>query len=332
MPSLTTHTRQRPLRRALILAGCLAGSLPLVGLAASSAQAANNYWLTGSQNSVNANPENLILTAPAPGEESAQAVYRMSNTNYDQQLTNAGYNSTNPNTNSQNGHLGNVDALNNKTFDFSLEYKFGQGYIYTMKNNVSNNQYVTAWGTFSSPSLPTVGGSIISVNVAGTMGSPLEAPPGAGFNSISIYSSASANSGTTAQCNGSGPSVYSCVQLSNLAFTSSSLTQAGSGSWAPTTVASTGTTARGYQQLYSDVDLSTISWTLSGTVLEYKGSYGGDESVKMVINTRNVTFGTPAPSQPVPGPLPLLGATMALGWSRRLRHRMARAQSVAHQG
>jgi hypothetical protein len=257
----------------------------------------------------------------------------MSNNNYDQQLTNEGWNSAG--TNPQNGNLGIVDALNNKTFDFSLEYKFGQGYIYTMKNNANSNQYVTAWGTFSSPSLPTVGptveGSIISVNVAGTMGSPLEAPPGAGFNSISIYSSASANSGTSAQCNGSGPSVYSCVQLSNLAFTSSSLTPAGSRSWAPTTVASTGTTARGYQQLYSDVDLSTISWTLSGTVLGYKGGTGGDESVKMVINTRNVTFGTPAPSQPVPGPLPLLGATMALGWSRHLRHRMARAQSVAHQ-
>jgi len=332
MPSLATHTRQRPLRRALILAGCLVGSLPLVGLAASSAQAANNYWLTGQQNSVDANPENLILMAPAPGEESAQAVYRMSNTNYDQQLTNEGYNSLAANP--QNGNLGNVSQLNNQTFIFSLEYKFGEGYIYRMTNNANNNQYVTAWGTFSSPSLPTVGGSIISVNVAGTMGLPLAVPPGAGFNSLMITAQAATSSGTSPGpgnvCGQTG--VYSCVRVSDLNFSAATLTQAGAASWVTTTNVNTGSNpGNKFQQLYSDVDLSTISWTLSGKVLAYKASTGGDESVKLIINTRNVTFGTPAPSQPVPGPLPLLGATMALGWSRRLRHRMARAQSVAHQ-
>jgi hypothetical protein len=122
------------------------------------------------------------------------------------------------------------------------------------------------------------------------------------------------------------------VQVSDLNFSAATLTQAGAGSWVTTTNVNTGSNpGNKYQQLYSDVDLSTISWTLSGKVLAYKASTGGDENVKLIINTRNVTFGTPAPSQPVPGPLPVLGATMALGWSRRLRHRMARAQSVAHQ-
>ncbi|MEI6616337.1 MAG: hypothetical protein WCL59_07130 [Cyanobium sp. ELA507] len=91
------------------------GSLPLVGLAASSAQAANNYWLTGQQNSVNSNPENLVLTAPSTSNNSsAQAVYRLSNTNYDQQLTNEGVNSLAATP--QSANLGNVSALNKPIF------------------------------------------------------------------------------------------------------------------------------------------------------------------------------------------------------------------------
>ena len=199
-----------------------------------------------------------------------------------------------------------------------------------MTNTQTAYRAITAWGAFN-PSLTTpISGTL---GISGTMGNPIEAPPGSGFNSLMITAQAAAGGtapGPGAVCGQTG--VFSCVQVSDLNFSAATLTQAGAGSWVTTTNVNTGSNpGNKYQQLYSDVDLSTISWTLSGKVLAYKAGTGGDETVKLIINTNNVTFGAPAPSQPAPGPLPLLGATMALGWSRRLRHRIARAQSVAHQ-
>ena len=111
------------------------------------------------------------------------------------------------------------------------------------------------------------------------MGQPLVAPPVNSFNSLLLYSSASAtaNSGSS-------------VALTNIVFVSSSLTQAGSGSWVEATALSSQIPRVQYQQLYSNVDLATIDWTLSGTVSLFKDGTGGDESVKFVIYTRNVNF------------------------------------------
>ena len=111
------------------------------------------------------------------------------------------------------------------------------------------------------------------------MGQTLVAPPDKSFNSLSLYSSASNTTNTG-----------SSVALTNIAFVSSSLTQAGSGSWVAATVNSLQNPRVQFQQLYSNVDLSTIDWALSGTVSLFKDSTGGEESVKFVINTRNVNF------------------------------------------
>ncbi|WP_411875248.1 hypothetical protein [Vulcanococcus limneticus] len=56
------------------------------------------------------------------------------------------------------------------------------------------------------------------------------------------------------------------------------------------------------------------TWTLNGT----------SESIQVIL-------GAPFPSTAVPGPLPLLGAGAAFGWSRRLRKRISSPLSTQPQ-
>lgn len=66
--------------------------------------------------------------------------------------------------------------------------------------------------------------------------------------------------------------------------------------------------------------LSSLGFTISSGLLGSWTLNGTNETIYACLGPASCV---PAPAQSVPGPLPLLGATAAFGWSRRLRKRIA---------
>jgi len=311
----------------LAVSSCLAGSLTLVGLGAGSAQA-SQFWITSGPSAaqdVRPSDLNQALTAPGPlGAASASARYRLSQTNWDSSLSNRGDTSVNGNYPSAN--MSTVDQLNNKFFTFSLKNIVGQGFIWSLTDNNTMVNTVMAWGSGFSPPIVNSKPTINGPNGSGALTTPT-----APFNSISIRSAAGATGTPSNSCGLTG--VESCFSISTISFSAPGFSKAG-GSWVDSKV-STVTGSPGtaqFQQLYSDKDLSTFNWELTGTLQAYKGANGCEECVRLDIATRNVSFSTPTPiPAPAPGPLPVLGAAMAFGWSRSLRKRIATAKAASQQ-
>lgn len=212
----------------------------------------------------------------------SQVDYRLSNNNFDMRLNNGGPVATAANNITLG--LGNVAFLNNRTYDFSLEFRAGtvgvnRGFIWRLSNPGSNG--TLAWGVFD-PVVPppsTVAASINSVT------------PIASFNAITIAQRAQVTAGTG-----------SYMTLSDLNFASPLTVD---GSWINSTVTTPGGGPAApilTQVLASTVDLSTIDWTLTGKVTAFKDTTGGDESVSLTIAVRNASFTiAPEPSSIVLG-------------------------------
>jgi hypothetical protein len=66
---------------------------------------------------------------------------------------------------------------------------------------------------------------------------------------------------------------------------------------------------------FANQTLASVGFTISSGLI-------GSWILTGTTETIQVFLGPPAPSAPVPGPLPLLGAGAAFGWSRRLRRRI----------
>ena len=64
-------------------------------------------------------------------------------------------------------------------------------------------------------------------------------------------------------------------------------------------------------------------WVLQGDVFGFRQGSAGTSNGRGSTTISNFNGPKPAPPSSVPGPLPLLGAGAAWGWSRRLRQRIA---------
>ena len=68
---------------------------------------------------------------------------------------------------------------------------------------------------------------------------------------------------------------------------------------------------------------TTVSFTPSLTSQTFTQSFSATPSGALVVNSLGTIYSiTPGPASEVPGPLPILGAGAAFGFSRRLRHRI----------
>jgi len=201
------------------------------------------------------------------GGSSAQAKFRLSNTNWDQSVDHG--NGTNPGQFIQ-GALGNNAQLSARTYDFRFEHVAGEGFIFTM-TDVTNPQTpgspsILSWGSFSSP-------------VGGATASQLNGfAPGAAFNGLLIEARAGR--------------AGSAMTWSDLSFVAGGLNLA-DGAWTngsvdPSTSGPDDAPGFHRQRLVADTDLSQVNWVFSARVQGVRdSSAGGDETVRFVVSAKN---------------------------------------------
>jgi hypothetical protein len=240
-----------------------------------------------------------------------QALYRVSNANFDSRLTNG--QSASVVANIIPFSFGNFAALNGNTYDFSLEWVAGtvgvnRGFIWTLSTGTGVVSK-TAFGTFTPPL------SGLSVPAA----DPLNGiSPSGTFNALGLSQRSTNTSGG------------STTTLANLTFSTSQPGTSQSGAWINTSIVTPNggplppgiNGADGFinQTMIADFDLSAYPWTLTGQVTVNRGgSIGsGDDSATFQITGRQVEF-VPEPSELAF----VAGLATALGaWQMRKLRRM----------
>ncbi len=247
--------------------------------AASGAASAGTYWVNSP-----------LAPFDEIGGSSAQAKYRLSNTNWDHSVDYG--NGTNPGQFIQSG-LGNNAQLSARTYDFRFEHIAGEGFISTM-TDVTNPQNlgtpsILSWGSFTNPT-----GGTTTAQLNGFA-------PGAAFNGLLIEARASR--------------AGSSMSWSNLSFVGGGLNLA-DGAWAsglvdPSTSGPGDAPGFHYQRLVADTDLSQVDWVFTARVQGVRdSSASGDETVRFVVSAKNYI--------PTPGAAGVM-ALVALAGARRRR-------------
>ncbi len=220
--------------------------------------------------------------------------YRISQTNWDQMIaTNTAISGS---TIVQQKFLGDAATLNNRAWDFSVNYVVGSGYSFTLTDST----------------LPPLGTSPSTVSWTAPFGAPAISATRS-YNAIELFAQAQ----NSLQTGVTGLS----ISVSNLAFSGGpglSTTGALVG-MSDTHLLSPGPGGADYAQqwLVADGDLSLFNWVLSGRVqAQFTGSVPSnfDERLKFDIKTVQVS--------PVPLPPALalmLAGLAALGWVGRRR-------------
>lgn len=248
-----------------------------------------------------------LITDFVSGTQVTAAQYALRNNNYDSRLTNGGSITA---SNIITEGLGDVAFLNNKTYEFTLEFRNGalgtnRGFVWTLSDGGSSFARL-AWGDFSPALVPTPNVQSSTINGVAPSGS---------FNTIGLTQRANSTAGTG-----------SYLTISDLAFSSSpSVTQ--NGSWINSTITTPGGGPAApieNQRLVSTSDLSTFSWTLSGKVTGFKDQIGGDETVSFGISVNNSTFNV------VPEPSTSILGTMAAGTLAFVARRRKRRSAISH--
>jgi len=243
------------------------------------------------------------------------AKYRLSNSNFDQSIDSGGGTTTvNQLPNFVSRDLGNLTALRNVIYSFTVRQIAGQGFVFTL-TSPSNVTSTVAWGTFLPLLNPAPNASALLLP---TVGSLLPTAPGAFYNSLQIELRGAQRSGTA----------YSPVATaSDLSFVAKGMTL--STALNPSMSVSPGSNTTPNPN-YPDSDSSYISqwlvtkanlalydWTLSGRInlsVAANAPSNIDEFVKLTVTGKKVRFNG------VPEPMPI--ATLALGlaaigWRRR---------------
>jgi len=266
-----------------------------------------------------------VLTAPTGAQVGAE--FRMSPGAFDLSMNPGGGTGVfpDPNPDFLATHLGNLSAIAGVTFDFALEHRLGQGFVFSVTREGTGVTKVLAWGDGFSPAVP--GNATRSPSLRG------ETP---GFSD-----------------DGAETSFNALFLEARAALSGSSLSFSDLGFWSPTLLAGTGTfqsgtvtpttedpwndltgtfSEAGYwrQMLVTDDDLADHNWTLTGSLNGTRAGLGHDDAVHFVIEGVNVSAVFPSVgdpglrNQPVPEASTWLsGAVVMLGlagcWVRRVR-------------
>jgi hypothetical protein len=212
---------------------------------------------------LNANPANYTFS-----ETRGLVRYRVSQTNWDQIIATSS--NITPSTIVQQANLGNNNQLQGTPFNFNLTHTVGVGYSWTLTNTITNAVSTVNWTAPHNGSSPTqpVNAIRFYTQAGGTL-------PG-GVASASFSATNLAFTGAT--------TVGSLVNLSQ--------------SW----VANTTNGEPPSQLIVADGDLTTFSWSFTGTVVAnwtylpgFTAPQGNlDERLKLDIKLTNATL-IPAP-------------------------------------
>ncbi len=208
------------------------------------------------------------------------AKYRMSNSNFDQSLDNG--NGTSAGQFIQ-ASWGNNSFLNNRSFAFTVSHLANEGFIFTMSDGATSK--TLSWGDFA-------------VTPSGTTSSLLGGQNAhSAFNAIFIEARAERDG--------------SAMNFSNLLFTSADLSIADGDFFGGTAALPNGAIT---QKLVSTVDLSTVNWSISGTVSGVRDTTSsGDELVRFTIGGKVVEYTI----VPAPGAAALIALAGVFGSRRR---------------
>lgn len=225
-----------------------------------------------------------------PGGTVMDARYRISGTNWDQMIATSSSISTTTIVQTQN--LGGVAALNQDVWNFSMSYVAGVGYTFTLTE-------VTDANTANS----ITGSSTVSWTSPHDTSSPDDS-----YNAIHLLAVANLRS----------PATSTQIDVTNLVFSSSTLTQTGG---LLTNLNDTNSLTFDEEWLVADTNLALHDWTLTGTVVaQYTGSpWSGDggETIKFDIMTTNVDLIAPVPE---PATFTLMGLGLAgIAAARKIR-------------
>lgn len=209
------------------------------------------------------------------------AKYRLSNTNFDQSITR-------PTNSGVNANLGNVQFLNGQTYAFLLENVVGQGIRFRLTRQANNAVTTVSWGSSQ------LGGTNVSV-IDGV------GPFDGGYNALKITARATQSNGNP------NPS----FEWSNLSFSGIPVQGAfTSGTVTPNT-GDPGAPGFSTQYATATTDLSSINWTLTGTIRATRTGTGGDENLRFTVDAQQVN--------PVPEPASF--AALMVGAFTLLRRR-----------
>jgi len=278
-------------------------TLGLVVLAPAMSSWGAGVWIDSSQvtlSSTGATVINARLRASAGGADQLMA-------------DGAGSTATTGTTLSHN--LGNVNAISQRTYAFTLEHRVGQGMLFRLVDSQTTPQtWLLAYGSGFVPALP---GATATTNVASqaTLGG-VTAGNLAGFNSLRLEVQAS-------QVDVPAPAEQ--ASLSGLYFSSPTLSLQDGAFDAVTVTPSTAgqtfgevvggvpaTAANGFafQRLVADESLTGHDWTLGGTVSLQRSGGGDGEGVRFVIQGQQVAAVFP-PAGPIPEPASALLLALA---------------------
>lgn len=262
---------------------------------------AASLWASSSH----AYPVKIIQGSQLPAGASlsgsvAGAKYRLSNTNWDMSLDAGGGTATPANFISHG--LGNSGALNDVAFDFTLKYLTGKGFVYTLSRVSDGATWNLAWGGNFAPGDIPAG----TTTTAATLNNG--ETPNQTFNALHLTAQASGGS--------SFPNDR-YMKFENLQFSQTT----SDGALTNGTAASPIGTSNLQQWILAAIDLSTVDWVLTGR-LTGKGMTSGGESVKFVVDAKNVTGVTfvPEPSSLAIGGL---GGLALLGLALQHRRKAA---------
>ena len=192
-------------------------------------------------------------------ESVANSKYRLSQGNFDMSIDHGA--GTNPGQ-FISANLGNNSALSNVAFNFTVQHIAGEGVIFTMTNTNSSVTTTLSWGDFSAAPEGTTAGLLNGF------------APDRSFNSLELSARAERIGSSMAF---SGLTFSSGLSVADGAFYNGEVSTPGVGS--------------DVQRLVSDTDLSTIDWTLTGTLMGARDtSASGDETVRFMIGHKQVAF------------------------------------------